>query len=57
MLIDIFKLEISYLQWLSILIIISHIVPVSKSNSNNVNNKDNKSKLNDFISSLILKNE
>jgi len=53
-LLDLFKINITYLHWLYIIIIIACIVPTKGPHINN-NQSDPKSKLDDFVSSLTKK--
>lgn len=53
LLIDIFKVEISYIQWVGIIIVAACIFPASKSSNKNDNQETDK--LNSFVQSIITK--
>ena len=57
-LIDLFKVEITYIQWFGIIIIAACILPEGKILKGRTNNEpDTKSKIETFISSMTNKNE
>ena len=53
-LIDIFKVEISYIQWIGIIVVSACVFPASK--SSNKNEGQESDKLNSFVQSIITKN-
>ena len=53
LLVDLFKVEISYIQWLGIMVISTCVFPSGK--SNNSQDQDATSKFNDFVNSIYKK--
>lgn len=56
-LIDLFKIEISYVQWLGMIIISACIFPTGRKTNNSNKESDTMSNIETFVSSIIKKNE
>lgn len=57
LLIDLFKIEISYIQWFAIIIISSCILPEGKILKARNNNNDTMSSLDKYVSTIFKKND